>query len=158
MVRAVRGLLPVFVLCSVLVTPVVFTPPLAAGQRGAARLPVSVGDTGAVVGGSPVADALEVALHDAIAARPDLRDESLPRRARYVVTGSVTELHTEATSGGHEVRIAVSIVVADRGGSVRAMLAGRAGASGGDDPSRLTESAMRAAVRSAMRPLGATLR
>lgn len=152
MVRALRGLLPVLVLCSVLITP-----PLAA-QRGSARVAVSVGDTGAMIGGTPVADALELALHDAIAARPDLRDESHPRRARYVVTGSVTELHSHATSGGHEVRIAVSIVVADRGGAVRAMLAGRAGASGGDDPTRLTENALRAAVRSAMRPLGATLR
>ncbi len=151
MVRAPRGLLLALVLCSVLSSP-----PIAAGQRGAVA--VSVGDTGASVGGSPVADALEIALHDAIAARPELRDESHPRRARYVVTGSVTELQSRPTRGGHEVRIAVSIVVADRGGSVRAMLAGRAGASGGDDPHRLTESALRAAVASAMRPLGSTLR
>jgi hypothetical protein len=151
MVRAARGLLSVVVLCSVWLSP----PASVLGQGG--RLSVAVGDTGARVGGDLAAAALEEALHASIAARPDLREEGRPGRARYVVTGSVTELDARSTADGHEVRIAVSIIVADRGGSVRAMLAGRAGATG-DDIERLTENALRAAVRSAIRPLGETLR
>lgn len=152
MVRSTRGLSLVVLLCSVCFVG------SAQGQRGPARLAVSVGDTGVHAGGASVAEALEEALHAAIAARPDLREERSPGRARYVVTGSVTELDTHATDAGHEVRIAVSIIVADRGGSVRAMLAGRAGARGDLAPDRLTADALRAAVRSAMRPLGETLR
>lgn len=156
MVRAARGLSSVIVLCSVLVgSSLAGGPAPALGQRG--RLTVAVGDTGARVGGDVAAAALEDALHATIAARADLREEERPGRARYVVTGSVTELRSRSTADGHEVHIAVSIVVADRGGSVRAMLAGRAGATG-DDVEQLTENALRAAVRSAIRPLGETLR
>ena len=55
---------------------------------------------------------------------------------------------------GLEVRCEVSLVVADaRGGAVRAMLRGRAGARGGTDAARLQGNALRAAVRGALRPL-----
>jgi hypothetical protein len=151
MVRSTRGLSSVVLLC------LLCLPSSVSSQRGSPRLSVAIGDTGARVGGEPVAEALEEALHAAIAARPDLREEE-SRRARYVVTGSVTELDAHPTADGHEVRITVSIVVADRGGSVRAMLSGRAAASGDLGPPRLTADALRAAVRSAMRPLGETLR
>lgn len=126
-------------------------------QAGPSRLAVAIGDTGALVGGAPAAEALSEALEAALEDRADLRVADA-RHARFVVTASVTEL-TERDSGAErEVRCAVSVVVADRGGSVRAMLAGRAGARGEDDTDVLAERALFAAVRGALRPLGETLR
>ena len=126
-------------------------------QSGPSRLAVAIGDTGAVVGGDDAAAALGEALAAALEDRDDLRISDAGH-ARYVVTASVTELTARDAGAEREVRIAVSVVVADRGGSVRAMLAGRAGARGEDTADVLAERAMLAAVRGALRPLGDTLR
>lgn len=151
MKRTFGGLLLALSICSVSLPGAVVR-----GQR--APLAVAVGDTGTRVGGARVADALEAALHQAIARESGRLVEAGPGRARFVVTGSVTELEVREGEPEHEVRIAVSLIVADRGGSVRAMLSGRAGARGDGDPGALTEDALLAAVRSAMRPLGDSLR
>lgn len=126
-------------------------------QSAPTRLPIAIGDTGAVVGGAPAAAALEEALEAALEDREDLR-VSDASHARFVVTASVTELSERDSGAEREVRCAVSVVVADRGGSVRAMLAGRAGARGEDEAGVLAERALLAAVRGALRPLGGTLR
>ncbi len=56
--------------------------------------------------------------------------------------------------GSLEVRCEVSLVVTEaRGGSIRAMLRGRGGARGSGDAARLSNDALRAAVRGALRPL-----
>jgi hypothetical protein len=151
MQRTFGGLLLALSICSVSVPG-----GLVRGQR--APVPVAVGDTGTRVGDARVADALADALHRAIARESGRLVESGPASARFVLTASVTELEVRPGEPEHEVRIAVSVVVADRGGSVRAMLSGRAGARGDGDPAELTEDALLAAVRSAMRPLGDSLR
>lgn len=151
MKRTFGGLLLALSICSVSLPGAVVR-----GQR--APVAVAVGDTGSRVGGAEVADALEDALHQVIARESGRLVEAGPRRARFVVTGSVTELSVDDRAGEHEVRLTVSLVVADRGGSVRAMLSGRAGVRGDEAPERLTESALVAAVRSAMRPIGDSLR
>lgn len=119
---------------------------------------VVIGDTGATVGGPTAAAALDAALHETLAAQPGVRVEGRVTRARYVITGSIIEWTRREVGDDHEVRCAVSIVVADAHGSVRAMLSGRAGARGEGDPDRLAERALLAATRSALRPLGDSLR
>ncbi len=58
-----------------------------------------------------------------------------------------------------EVDCEVSLILADaRGGSVRVMLSGRAGARGGADGDGVERAAVGAAVRGALRPLPRTLR
>lgn len=123
---------------------------LASAQRTTG---VVIEDTGAAVGGPPAAAALDGALHAALGAHPGLRVEGRPERARYRITGSIVEWDTREVLDGHEFRCAVSIVVADAHGSVRAMLSGRASARGEGDVEALSERALLAATRSALRPL-----
>jgi hypothetical protein len=136
--------------CSVLV---------AAHAAGDAPPAIAVGEMGATSGGPAAADALKNALQRALADRRDVRLAPDPRRARYVVSGSVVQLEQRNVSDGLEVRCAVSLVVANaHGGAVRAFLSGRAGARGVDDPDRLTRAALEAAIRGALRRLGTQLR
>lgn len=123
---------------------------LASAQRTTG---VVIEDTGAAVGGAPAAEALDGALHEALNAQPGLRIEGRASRARYVITGSIVEWDTREVVDGHEFRCGVSIVVADAHGNVRAMLSGRAAARGEGDLHQLTERALLAATRSAIRPL-----
>ena len=123
---------------------------LASAQRTTG---IVIEDTGAVVGGAPAAAALEGALHAALEGQPGFRVEGRASRARYVITGSVTEWTTRDVIDGHEFRCGVSIVVADAHGAVRAMLSGRAAARGEGDLGELSQRALLAATRSALRPL-----
>lgn len=117
-----------------------------------ASLRVAVGEIGANDGGPAAARALSRALVEALEQQPAI-DVASPGRAELVVRGSVSRLEQRAVSGGLEVSCEVSLIVADRGGSIRAMLRGRGGARGGADADRLSSDAMRAAVRGALRPL-----
>ena len=128
---------------------------LVSAQRATA---VSIGDSGALVGGPNAAAALDTALHAALASHPGVRVEGTAAHARFVVTGSIVEWSNRAVFDGHEIRCRVSIVVTDSHGSVRAMLSGRAGARGEGDSQQLAERTLLAAPRSALRPLGAELR
>lgn len=131
----------------------------AAHAAGDAPPSIAVGETGAQVGGARAADALESSITRAISSRRDVRLAPDQRRARWVVRGSVVQLDRRDVADGIEVRCAVSLIVSDaRGGSVRAMLEGRAGARGVDDPERLAQAALDGAVRGALRPLGTQLR
>lgn len=131
----------------------------AAHAAGDAPPTIAIGETAAQVGGAAVAGALSTSIERAIEARRDVRLAPDARRARWVVRGSVVRLERRSVADGLEVRCEVSLIVADaRGGSVRAMLAGRAGARGVDDPDRLAQAALDAAVRGALRPLGTQLR
>ncbi|UJR81549.1 hypothetical protein [Sandaracinus amylolyticus] len=127
---------------------------VAAHAAGDAPPTIAVGETAAREGGPAIAGALGDALSEEIAARRDVRLTEDTRRARWVVRGSVVQLDEHAVADGLEVRCEVSLIVADaRGGSVRAMLQGRAGARGVDDPERLARAALQAAVRGALRPI-----
>ncbi len=78
------------------------------------------------------------------------------RQARYLVGGAVTRFERRRVSGRAEVHCEVSLVVAERrGGSIRMMLSGRATAAGAGGG--LEQSALRAAIRGALRPLGGSL-
>ena len=80
------------------------------------------------------------------------------RRARYVVGGSVTRFERRRVAERMEVHCEVSLVVAERrGGSIRMMLSGQATAAGAGATDALERSALHAAVRGALRPLGGTL-
>jgi hypothetical protein len=133
---------------------------VAAHAAGDAPTSIAVGETG--TSGRVEQDAaiaLGTALSRAIASRDDVRLSLDPSRARYVVRGSVTRLEEREVEDGLEVRCEVSLIVAEaRGGQVRAMLSGRAGARGIDDGERLAQAALDAAVRGALRPLGSQLR
>lgn len=130
----------------------------AAHAAGDAPPAIAVGEMAATAGGPRTADALESAIETELSGRRDVRLATDERRARYVLRGSVVQLERREVSDGIEIRVAVSLIVADRGGSVRAMLSGRAGARGVDDPDRLADAALAAAVRGALRPLGSQLR
>jgi hypothetical protein len=140
---------------AVLVSGGAITAEIVSAQRATA---VSIGDSGAVVGGPGAAAALDTALHAALATHPGVRVEGRTSRARYVVTGSIVEWSNREVIDGHEIRCGVSIIVTDSRGSVLAMLSGRAGARGEGDPDQLADRALLAATRSALRPLGAQLR
>lgn len=97
--------------------------------------------------------AIAGAMREAVAGTPEL-DLVPAGRAELELRGTVAELTRAQLHDGVEVRARVTVVVADaRGGAVRAMLTGRAGARGGADVDRLSESALRAAVRGALRSL-----
>lgn len=147
--RATSGAFALVLLSSVLFT---------AHAAGDAPPTIAVGETAAREGGPEIAGALGDALSTEIAARRDIRLAADARRARWVVRGSVVQLQEREVADGIEVRCEVSLIVADARGSVRAMLQGRAGARGIDDPDRLARAALRAAVRGALRPLGTQLR
>ncbi len=122
-------------------------------QQGSLR--IAVGEVAANDGGPGAAQALSRALVEALEAQPEI-DVAPARRAQLVVRGSVVRWDRQAVDGGVEVRCEVSLIVSEaRGGSIRAMLRGRGGARGGGDPSRLSNDALRAAVRGALRPLSA---
>ncbi|MEQ8453116.1 MAG: hypothetical protein RLO52_20760 [Sandaracinaceae bacterium] len=127
-----------------------------AQRRGrASAVRVAVGETAGSEGDAQQAAALAGAISAALDHAPDVRLTSA-RRAQLVVRGSVVRLERTRVAEGFEVRCEVSLIVADaRGGSVRAMLRGRAGARGGQDVARLRANALQAAVRGALRPLGA---
>jgi len=122
----------------------------AYGQPGRGHLPVAIGDIG-----SP---ALRQALSSEIESLGGLRLAN-PEHARYVVQGSLTRLDRRTIEHGMQVDCEVSLVLADaRGGAVRMMLSGRAGARGGLDGDAVERAAVEAAVRGALRPLPRTLR
>ncbi len=120
-----------------------------------AQTAIAIGDF-APIGGQPGSDnELELAIRSALATHPSVTVSTDRTRARFIVTGSVVELsHRFVAQGEREVRCRVSIVVADaRGGSVRAMLEGRAGVRGGGTEDAMRRSAVRGAVASALRSI-----
>jgi hypothetical protein len=117
------------------------------------RTAVLVGDAGARVGGEVARTEMDQAMREALSAHPTATLTTTASAARYVVTGSVVELNDHVEGADHLVNCRVSIVVADRTGNVRAMLEGRAGARGDVRDTTLQRSAVRGAVRSAMRGL-----
>ena len=128
-------------------------PVLADGPRTSM---VSVGETGAQTASPEDAGALREALVREIGRLPNIQ-LAATNHARYVVRGAVTRLDRRALGDDVEVRCEVSLVVADaRGGSIRMMLSGRAGARG-DDGDALEHAALEAAVRGALRPLPSSL-
>ncbi len=131
------------------------TTEIVSAQRATA---VSIGDSGAVVGGPDAAAALDTALHAALASHPGVRVEGRVDHARFVITGSITEWSNREVTDGHEIRCSVSLIVTDSHGAMRAMLSGRAGARGEGDADQLADRALLAATRSALRPLGVQLR
>lgn len=97
---------------------------------------------------------IQDAMQEVLAGTPEV-DVVPARRAELELRATVAELRSQRTHEGVEVRARVTVVVADaRGGAVRAMLTGRAGARGGDDVNRLSDNALRAAVRGALRSIG----
>ncbi|GAB4207287.1 MAG: hypothetical protein OHK0013_24760 [Sandaracinaceae bacterium] len=130
-------------------------PTLGAQARPRGRAAVAVGDTGARTGPPSAREELDVALRTALASHPSVTLSADRDHARFVVTGSVVELsERDLAPDEREVRCRVSIVVADaRGGSVRAMLEGRAGVRGGGRGDALRQSALRGAVASALRSI-----
>lgn len=134
--------------------------PLYASPGAAQRLSVTsvaVGELGTTTGAATSTGALRDALTHELDRLAGVR-LTPTRRARYVVRGSVVRLETEASEQGHRVQCEVSLIVAERrGGTVRMMLSGRAAAEGPRGADRLRETALAAAVRGALRPLGRTL-
>jgi hypothetical protein len=123
---------------------------------GASTPIVAVGETGAQTNSPDAASALRASLERELARLPSLR-VAATREARYVVRGSVTRLERTPAGRDVQVRCEVSLVVAEaRGGSIRFMLSGRAGARG-PDAATLERAALDAAVRGALRPLSSTL-
>lgn len=106
---------------------------------------------GAAAGDAAFSDALRGALRGT----PDVRITDRGH-AQLVLRGSVVALERREVEGSLEIRCEVSVIVADaRGGSIRAMLRGRAGARGADEDT-LSRDALRAAARSALRPLASS--
>lgn len=96
---------------------------------------------------------LAAAMRAELERNPDLRMVA-PRYAELVLRGTLVEHRQRVVRGEIEVHCVVSVIVADaRGGSIRAMLRGRADARGGSDAARLSDNALRAAVRGALRRL-----
>jgi|GEM_PF-2387888 len=153
------------VFCVGLLAALASTPLDVAAQRARthraqprARTAVMVADAGARVGGESARTEMDQAMREALATHPTATLTTTASAARYVVTGSVVELDDHVEGADHLVNCRVSIVVADRLGNVRAMLEGRAGARGGTGDTTLRRSAVRGAVRSAMRGLGEVAR
>src|SRR5690606_23652205 len=133
-------------------TTMMFPSSLSSAQRSARALTIAVGETGAITDSAGLAPALRNALAAALEPHPAVELSPL-HSARVVVRGSITRLDRAMVDGRAEVRCEVSLVVAERrGGSVRALLSGRARAQGTPGP-RLDSSAIRAAVEGALRPL-----
>ncbi len=96
------------------------------------------------------------ALRDTLRRTRDVRLTDRPR-AQLVLRGSVQRIERRVVDGQVQIDCEVSVIVADaRGGAIRAMLRGRAGARGGTDEAALSGNALRAAVRGALRPLRAS--
>lgn len=115
------------------------------------QTPVVLGE---LSGPREVADTLRTALNEELDAVSGIR-VTRSRRARWVLRGSITRLDVVTDGDRNEIECEVSLVMAERG-NVRMMLSGRAAARGAN-VGRLTESAVRAAVHGALRPLGETL-
>jgi hypothetical protein len=81
------------------------------------------------------------------------------QRARYVVDASLLRIGREAGSAGPELRCEVTLFVSDSdSGALHAVLSGRGGTRDADALHDATHTVLSAAVRSAVRPLGETLR
>lgn len=120
----------------------------ARGRADRRVVRVAVGD----VAGHGLAEAMR----DELGRNPEVRVVA-PQRAELVLEGTLTQLRRRVVDGELEVRCEVSVIVSDaRGGALRAMLTGRAGARGGNDVDRLSRNALVAAVRGALRPLAST--
>lgn len=120
-----------------------------------AHTAIAIGDFASLAGHAGTDNELELAIRSALASHPQVTVSPDASHARFIVTGSLVEMsHRVLTQGESEVRCRVSIVVADaRGGSVRAMLEGRAGVRGGGTEAAMRRSAMRGAVASALRSI-----
>lgn len=132
--------------------------PLPAAADGAG-VSLAIGETASTVSAPHAARALRRALEEELATTSGVELLSA-RRAQWIVRGSVTRLDRSRDDRGVTVvRCEVSLLVADRrGGAVRMLLTGRAGARSADEEvARLESQALRAAVRGAIRPLGTTL-
>lgn len=130
----------------------------AARAVGDAPPAIAVGEMATQAGDQLSADALGDALSRALSGRDDVRLAVDAARARYVLRGSIVRLTQRDLQDGLEVRCEVSLVVSDaRGGAIRALLSGRAGARGTNDVARLSQAALEGAVRGALRPLGERL-
>jgi hypothetical protein len=127
----------------------------AEGQR--ALESIAVGATGTTIASSNADRDLRNALTDELSTLGGVR-VAPEHEARWVVRGSVTRLDRRVVGHAVEVQCEVSLLVADRrGGSVRMMLNGRAGARGGQSGESLDQIALQAAVRGALRPLPRSL-
>jgi hypothetical protein len=126
-----------------------------ARQVASAHTAIAIGDFAPIQGQAGSDNELEQAIRWALSTHPSVTLSPDRTRARFIVTGSVVELsHHLVAQGEREVRCRVSIVVADaRGGSVRAMLEGRAGVRGGGTEEAMRRSAVRGAVASALRSI-----
>jgi len=100
-------------------------------------------------------DSIAGDMREVLAGTPDVTVVTR-RRAQLELRGTVAEVTRRTVHDGVEIRARVMVVVSDaRGGAVRAMVTGRAGARGGADPAQLRRNALRAAVRGALRSLSA---
>lgn len=116
---------------------------------------IAIGDFAPIAGQRGSEGELEHAIRTALASHPAVTVSPDMQHARFVVTGSVVELSQRVLTGDErEVRCRVSVVVADaRGGSVRAMLEGRAAVRGGGTEDAMRRSAVHGAVASALRSI-----
>lgn len=105
--------------------------------------------------GQVVGKTLRTALRTQLSELPDVR-QTASRSAHFVLNASVTRLTKDRLRAQQRVGCEVSVVIADEEGTVRLMLSGRSVATGNGET--LVDSAVRAAVRGAMRPLGKSLR
>ncbi len=121
--------------------------------RAQGSTPIAIGETSAPE--AEVEGALRRALSEELGAVRGVSVTSR-RRARWVLRGSITRLDVRRDGERNAIECEVNLVVAERG-NVRLMLQGRAAARGAH-LERLQESAIRAAVRGALRPLSETLR
>ena len=123
-----------------------------AQRRRARGTTIAIGETSAPL---RLRGALRDALRDELGV-VDGVEVTNARHARYVLRGSVTRIDTEPQSD--RIECEVSLILADRrGGNIRLILEGRAGArrpQGAAEVARLRPEVVRAAVRGALRPLG----
>lgn len=124
---------------------------VASIAEGQTAMPIAVGAIGGHAGATSGSVRLE--LESALEAAggfhvvPDAQ-------ADYVIRGAVVRLDDRELPGGREVQCEVSLIVSDaHGGRVHALLTGRAGARGDGAIERVRAAAVRAALRSAIRPL-----
>jgi hypothetical protein len=124
---------------------------VASIAEGQTATPIAIGTIGAHAGAT--SDAVRLELESALEQAGGFH--IVPNaRADYVIRGAVVRLDDRDIPGGHEVQCEVSLLVSDaRGERVRALLTGRAGARGGGAIERVRGAAIRAAMRSAIRPL-----
>jgi hypothetical protein len=114
---------------------------------------VAIGALGSTVPGARATTRLHEAIRRQLKTVSGVREA--PRtRARYILEGSVTRLERRRAQGGTEVKCEVSLLLSEKtGGSVRALLDGRAGATGEGPTERLESAALQGAVRGALRRL-----